>query len=108
MRGEQPAVIDRELFDAVQAKRNKQLNNHWAARMKSEAMLAGRIFDDRGNRMSTCRSEVAAAAMRGSCNNGHVATTAKTATCDRIPILRQSEMHNDLLSRDVELVTILR
>ena len=60
MRGEQPAVIDRELFDAVQAKLNKQLNNHWAARMKSEAMLAGRIFDDRGNRMSTCRSEVAA------------------------------------------------
>ena len=50
--GEQPAIVDRNLFDAVQAKLNEQLNNHNAARMKSEALLAGRIFDDRGNRMS--------------------------------------------------------
>src|SRR5664279_2808715 len=50
--GEQLAIIDRNLFDAVQAKLDEQLNNHNAARMKSEALLAGRIFDDRGNRMS--------------------------------------------------------
>ena len=50
--GEQPAIVDRNLFDAVQAKLNEQLNNHNAARMKSEALLAGRIFDDRDNRMS--------------------------------------------------------
>ena len=40
------------LFDAVQAKLNEQLNNHKTTRMKSEALLAGRIFDDRGNRMT--------------------------------------------------------
>ena len=39
--GEQPAIVDRSLFDAVQAKLNEQLNNHNAARMKSEALLAG-------------------------------------------------------------------
>ena len=50
--GEQPAIVDRDLFDAVQAKLNEQVNNHKTARMKSEALLAGRIFDDRGNRMS--------------------------------------------------------
>ena len=50
--GEQLAIVDRNLFDAVQAKLDEQLNNHNAARMKSEALLAGRIFDDRGNRMS--------------------------------------------------------
>src|SRR5205085_10826795 len=52
LKGEQPAIVDRELFDAVQAKLSEQLNNRNTARMKSEALLVGRIFDDRGNRMS--------------------------------------------------------
>src|SRR5262245_22035131 len=50
--GERPTVVDRDLFDAVQAKLNEQVRNLTTARMKSEALLAGRIFDDRGNRMS--------------------------------------------------------
>src|SRR5437660_450084 len=52
LRGEQPAIVDRDLFEAVQAKLSEQVNGHKAARMKSEALLIGRIFDDRGNRMS--------------------------------------------------------
>ena len=50
--GEQPAIVERDLLDAVQAKLSEQVNNHETARMKSEALLAGRIFDDRGNRMT--------------------------------------------------------
>src|SRR5215208_6762770 len=50
--GEQTAIVDRELFDAVQAKLNEQRNNHTTTRLNSEALLLGRIFDDRGNRMS--------------------------------------------------------
>ena len=50
--GEQPAILDHDLFDAVQAKLNDQRNNHGAARAKSESLLIGRIYDDRGNRMS--------------------------------------------------------
>src|SRR5215208_262339 len=49
--GEQTAIVDRELFDAVQAKLNEQRNHHTTTRMNSEALLLGRIFDDRGNRM---------------------------------------------------------
>ena len=52
MAGEQPAIIDRELFEAVQAKLNEQVNNHKVARTKSEALLLGRIYDDRGHRMT--------------------------------------------------------
>ena len=52
LKGEQPPIIDRALFDAVQAKLNEQATNHKTSRMQSEAVLAGRIFDDRGNRMS--------------------------------------------------------
>jgi site-specific DNA recombinase len=50
--GEQPAIVDRNLFDAVQSKLNEQANNHKAKRTMSEALLLGRIFDDRGHRMT--------------------------------------------------------
>jgi site-specific DNA recombinase len=50
--GEQPPIIDRDLFDAVQAKLAEQQNNHIKTRAKSEALLIGLIFDDRSNRMS--------------------------------------------------------
>ena len=52
LKGEQPAILDKDLFDAVQAKLGEQARNHQATRTKSEALLAGRIFDDRGNRMT--------------------------------------------------------
>ena len=50
--GEQPAILDRDLFEAVQVKLSEQATNHTTARMQSEALLMGRLFDDRGNRMS--------------------------------------------------------
>ena len=50
--GEQPAIIDRDLFDAVQARLSEQVTNHKVSRTRSEALLLGRIFDDRGHRMS--------------------------------------------------------
>ena len=52
LKGEQPPIIDRALFDAVQAKLNEQATSSKTSRMQSEALLTGRIFDDRGNRMS--------------------------------------------------------
>ena len=50
--GEQAAIVDPDLFEDVQAKLNEQRNDHSGKKMKSEALLIGRIFDDRGNRMS--------------------------------------------------------
>src|SRR5246127_247099 len=50
--GEQPAILDRDLFNAVQAKLNDQRNNQTVTRGKSDALLIGRIYDDRGNRMT--------------------------------------------------------
>jgi site-specific DNA recombinase len=38
------------LFDAVRARLNEQPNSHKVSRSKSEVLLVGRIFDDRGNR----------------------------------------------------------
>ena len=50
--GEQPAILDRDLFDAVQAKLSDHRNHQIVSRAKSDALLTGRIYDDRGNRMT--------------------------------------------------------
>jgi hypothetical protein len=50
--GEQAAILDRDLFEAVQAKLDEHRNSHTTKRSRSEALLIGRIFDDRGHRMT--------------------------------------------------------
>jgi site-specific DNA recombinase len=50
--GEHEAIICPDLFEAVQAKLTGNLNGQRLARMASGALLMGRIYDDRGNRMT--------------------------------------------------------
>jgi site-specific DNA recombinase len=50
--GEQVTILDRSLFDAVQARLDQQRTNQTKARRQSESLLMGRIFDDRGTRMT--------------------------------------------------------
>src|SRR4029079_8036110 len=50
--GEQSAILDRALFEAVQTKLGRQRTNHAKARQQSQSLLMGRIFDERGNRMT--------------------------------------------------------
>jgi hypothetical protein len=52
LKGEQTPILDKDLFDAVQAKLTQQAHDHKTRRTSSEALLTGRLFDDRGNRMS--------------------------------------------------------
>lgn len=52
LQGEQPVIVDCRLFDAVQAKLDRQVNSFKVTRQMSGALLAGRLYDNRGNRMS--------------------------------------------------------
>jgi site-specific DNA recombinase len=54
--GPQPPILDRALFDAVQAKLADQDNNHIRTRLRSKALLVGKIYDNRGHRMSPSHS----------------------------------------------------
>jgi site-specific DNA recombinase len=49
--GPQPALLDRKLFDAVQARLTQQWSHRTVTRAKSASLLAGLLFDDVGNRM---------------------------------------------------------
>jgi site-specific DNA recombinase len=48
---EHQPILDRDLFEAVQLKLAEQHNGYRASRASRDALLVGRIFDDRGNRM---------------------------------------------------------
>jgi site-specific DNA recombinase len=50
--GEQEPILDRELFDAVQAKLASGATTRQLKLRDSPSILAGRIYDDRGNRMT--------------------------------------------------------
>jgi site-specific DNA recombinase len=55
-RGEHEPILDRELFEAVQAKLAANAVARQVRLRGSPAVLTGRIFDDRGNRMSPSHS----------------------------------------------------
>jgi site-specific DNA recombinase len=49
--GEQPAIMDRRLFDAVQQKLTDQWSHRNHAKAKSDHLLTGLLYDDAGHRM---------------------------------------------------------
>jgi DNA invertase Pin-like site-specific DNA recombinase len=55
-RGEHDPILDRDLFEAVQAKLAANTIARQVQLKGSPAILTGRIFDDRGNRMSPTHS----------------------------------------------------
>src|ERR1700676_3518722 len=50
--GEHAAIVDRKIFDQVQQLLASQPADRKARRTASEALLMGKLYDDRGNRMS--------------------------------------------------------
>ena len=51
-KGEHEAIIDRKIFDRVQELLKSKRNGRKAKRSDSGALLAGKLYDDKGNRMS--------------------------------------------------------
>jgi site-specific DNA recombinase len=56
-RGEHAAIIDRELFESVQLRLSNNLQVSRIRRRATSALLAGKIYDDRGNRMTPTYSK---------------------------------------------------
>ena len=86
--GEQTVILDRALFDAVQAKLDQQRTNHARPRQQSDALLMGRIFDEHGSRMTPTyavkkgvryRYYISAALLQGQSHN--------VAKLNRVPAL---------------------
>jgi site-specific DNA recombinase len=55
--GEHPAILDRAQFDAVQAQLSSNSQAYRVRRRATGALLAGKIYDDRNNRMTPTYSK---------------------------------------------------
>ena len=84
--GEQTAILDRKLFEAVQTKLDQQRSNHTAARHASDSLLMGRIFDGRGNQMTPTHATKAGVRYRYYISTALIqGQTNKAAKLSRIP-----------------------
>jgi site-specific DNA recombinase len=93
LRGEQEAIVDRDLFEAVQTKLAEQANNHKKTRMRSEALLTGRIFDDAGNRMSPTHARKAGVKYRYYLSSALLnGTPERTGSVARVPAAEIEEV----------------
>jgi site-specific DNA recombinase len=84
--GEQTAILERKLFEAVQTKLDQQRSNHIATRHGSDSLLMGRIFDGRGNRMTPTHATKAGVRYRYYISTALIqGETNKAATLSRVP-----------------------
>jgi hypothetical protein len=100
--GEHRPILDRDLFGAVQQKLAEQRNGHRAARASPEALLTGRIFDDRGNRMSPSHSRRGAAQYRYYVSSALIQGRLQSAgSVARVPAVKVEAVIVDAVRRHV-------
>jgi site-specific DNA recombinase len=86
--GEQPAIMDRELFDAVQQKLTDQWSHRNHAKTKSNHLLTGLLYDDAGHRMIPTHATKAGIRYRYYVSLPHLKGESKTTSVgsvSRIP-----------------------
>jgi len=92
--GEQSPIIDRKLFDAVQAKLDGQLRGYKQRRSRSGAILRGRLFDDHGQTMTPTHTHkgttkyryyISRALVEGRPDQAGSISRMQTCLCARIP-----------------------
>jgi site-specific DNA recombinase len=86
--GEQPAIMDRSLFDAVQQKLTEQWTTRSTARNASAHLLTGLLFDDAGHRMVPTHATKAGIRYRYYVSLTHLhgeSRTASVGSVSRIP-----------------------
>jgi site-specific DNA recombinase len=86
--GEQPAIMERKLFDAVQQKLTDQWSHRTHAKSKSDQLLTGLLYDDAGHRMIATHATKAGIRYRYYVSLPHLKGESKTVSVgsvSRIP-----------------------
>jgi site-specific DNA recombinase len=95
--GEQPAIMDRALFDAVQQKLTDQWTNRTSIRNASDQLLTGLLFDDAGHRMVPTHATKAGIRYRYYVSLPHLYGESKTASVGSVSRVRASEIEDIVL-----------
>src|SRR5262249_21239591 len=102
--GEHEAILDRDLFEAVQAKRAAQVVARNIRLKGSPAILTGRIFDDRGNRMTPTHANKLGVRYRYYVSHALMQKRkAEAATVARVPAPEIETLVLDAIGKHVEL-----
>src|SRR6266403_5297577 len=98
--GEQPAIMERELFDAVQQKLTDQWSHRNHAKSKSDHLLTGRLFDDAGHRMTPTHSTKAGIRYRYYASLPHLNGESKTVSVGSVSRIPATDIE-DLIVKSV-------
>ena len=88
--GEQPAILDKALFEAVQQKLSEHQSHKTLTRQKSDHLLKDLLFDDAGHRMIATHATKAGVRYRYYASQASLhgeAGTAKLGSVSRVPAL---------------------
>src|SRR5258707_10037460 len=96
--GEQPAIMDRALFDAVQQKLTDQWTTRSKTRNASDHLLAGLLFDDAGHRMVPTHATKAGVRYRYYVSLPHLHGESKTASVGSISRLPATDIENTVVN----------
>src|SRR5450631_2205008 len=90
--GEQPAIMDRVLFDAVQQKLTEQWTTRSTTRNASDHLLTGLLFDDSGHRMVPTHATKAGVRYRYYISLPHLHGESKTASVGAVSRIPATEI----------------
>jgi site-specific DNA recombinase len=92
--GEQPAIMDRELFQAVQKKLRDQWSHRTVTRNASDHLLTGLLYDDIGNRMVPTHATKAGIRYRYYISSPHFDGNSKTAAVGSVSRVPAAELED--------------
>jgi len=92
--GEQPAIMDRQLFDAVQQKLTDQWSHRNHAKTKSNHLLMGLLYDDAGHRMIPTHATKAGIRYRYYVSLPHLKGESKTTSVGSVSRIPATDIEN--------------
>jgi site-specific DNA recombinase len=98
--GEQPAIMDRELFDAVQQKLTDQWSHRNHAKSKSDHLLTGLLYDDAGHRMIPTHAAKSGIRYRYYASLPHLKGESKTISVGSVSRISATDIE-DIIVRSV-------
>jgi site-specific DNA recombinase len=94
-KGEHTPILDRELFEAVQARLAERKVLRKLARSKSSAILRGLIFDDRGHPMSQSHANKKGVRYRYYVSHALLQNRNNSEVCSKHPLIRHAGRRAD-------------
>src|SRR3981189_3217125 len=95
--GEQPPIMDRELFDAVRQKSLHRWPHRTILRNKSDHLLTGLLFDDAGHRMVPTHATKAGVRYRYYVSTPCLHGEAKTASAGSVPRVPAADIEDTVV-----------